>query len=63
MYTFIIICVCVLLLELFTIKTTRCIQMPSFPKQLTNYIPPSVLICSKRKKSCLIVFDKNRFSV
>lgn len=33
-------CVCILLLELFTIKTTRCIQMPSFHKAVNKLYTP-----------------------
>ena len=40
MYTFIIVYVCVLLLELFTTKTTRCIQMESFDKAINKLYTP-----------------------
>lgn len=57
-YIYIIIYVCILLLELSTIKTTGSVQMPSFHKTI-NEVYPWVCSCSKRKKNGLIFFDKN----
>lgn len=57
-YIYIIIYVCILLLELSTMKATGSVQMPSFHKTI-NEVYPWVCSCSKRKKNGLILFDKD----
>lgn len=51
MYTSIIIYVCVLLLELFTIKTTRCIQMASFDKAINKLYTPECTHAPRGRKA------------
>lgn len=50
MYVYIYSHMCVLLLEPFTIKTTRCIQMPSFHTIQLTYYTPSVLKLREEEK-------------